>query len=108
MNGPIKLLLINVNESDKWRGCELHLAIVNRLMKLGIAGASSYAGLAGYGHQRRLHHKGLFGIPDDRSVGIVAIDSEKKLRAVIPELKEMVKEGLIVLLDAELVLDAPG
>jgi hypothetical protein len=35
------------------------------------------------------------------------VDQESKLRAVVPELRTMVREGLILLLEAELVADNP-
>jgi PII-like signaling protein len=65
------------------------------------------SGILGFGHHRRLHHKGLLGVSDDRPVTIMAVDDERKIRAVLPELREMVKEGLILLLDAELIADQP-
>jgi PII-like signaling protein len=47
--------------------------------------------------------KGLFGVSDDRPVTISVVDSEPKLRQVLPEIRPMVKEGLVILLDAELL-----
>lgn len=105
MKPPVKLLLLFVNEADAWHNRPLYQAIVERLRQLDIAGATATPGLMGFGHHQRLHHKGLFGISDDRPITIVAIDEDAKLRAVVPELRTMVREGLIVLIDAELVAD---
>jgi PII-like signaling protein len=99
------MLLLFVNEADTWHGRPLYQAIVERLHQLDIAGATAQTGLMGFGHHHRMHHKGLFGIADDRPVTVVVVDEEPKLRAVIPELRQMVREGLIVLLDAEVVAD---
>lgn len=107
MNTPIKVLLIFVNEADRWHGDQpLYEALVGRLRQLGVAGATAVAGIMGFGHHHRVHHKGLFGISDDRPVTITVLDEERKLRAVLPELRSMVKEGLMVLMDAELVADS--
>jgi PII-like signaling protein len=108
MNAPVKMLLLFVNEVDVWHGRPLYQAIVERLHQLDVAGATAQTGLMGFGHHHRMHHKGLFGISDDRPVTVVSIDEEHKLRAVIPELRTMVREGLIVLLDAEVVADSPA
>jgi PII-like signaling protein len=108
MNAPVKLLLLFVNEADTWHNRPLYQAIVERLHQLEIAGATAQTGLMGFGHHHRMHHKGLFGIADDRPVTIVAVDEEAKLRAVLPELRGMVREGLIVLLNAEVVADTPA
>ena len=107
MHEPVKLLLMFVNETDRWRDTTLYHALVQRLRQLNIAGATAHAGILGFGHHRRLHHKGLLGISDDRPVTIMAVDEEGKRRSVIPELREMVTEGLILLLDAELIADQP-
>lgn len=105
MKPPLKLLLLFVNEADMWHNRPLYQAIVERLRQLDVAGATATPGLMGFGHHHRLHHKGLFGISDDRPITIVAVDEEAKLREVVPELRTMVREGLIVLIDAELVAD---
>ena len=104
---PVKLLLLFVNESDTWNDTPLYQAIVHRLKQLNLAGATAQVGVLGFGHHMRLHHKGLFGIADDRPVTITVIDHEAKIRAALPELRDMVREGLILLLDAELVADQP-
>jgi PII-like signaling protein len=107
MNAPVKLLLLFVNEADTWHNRPLYQAIVERLHQLEIAGATAQTGLMGFGHHMRMHHKGLFGIADDRPVTVMVVDEEVKLRAVVPELRQMLHEGLIVLLDAEVVADTP-
>jgi uncharacterized protein len=104
---PVKLLLIFVNESDTWHGGSLYQAIVHRLRQLNVAGATAHAGILGFGHHLRMHQKGLFGVSDDRPVTVVAVDDEAKIRAVLPELRTMVREGLILLLEAELVANQP-
>ena len=107
MQQPVKLLLIFVNETDRWHDTPLYHALVHRLRQLDVAGATAQAGFLGFGHHKRLHHKGLLGISDDRPVTVTAVDEEQKLRAVLPEVREMVREGLILLLDAELIADQP-
>ena len=107
MREPVKLLLIFVNETDRWHDVPLYHALVHRLRQLDIAGATAHAGILGFGHHKRLHHKGLLGISDDRPVTVTAVDEEQKLRALLPELREMVREGLILFLDAELIADQP-
>ena len=105
MNAPVKVLLLFVNEADTWHNRPLYQAVVERLHQLEIAGATAQTGLMGFGHHMRMHHKGLFGIADDRPVTVMVVDEETKLRAVLPELRMMVREGLIVLVDAEVVAD---
>jgi uncharacterized protein len=105
MNAPVKVLLLFVNESDMCHGRPLYQAIVERLRQLGVAGATATAGLMGFGHHHRVHHKGLFGVADDRPITIVAADEEEKLRAVLADVRAMVGEGLMLFVDAELIAD---
>jgi len=102
----VKLLLIFLNEADEFHNRPLYQAIVERLHQLDVAGATAQTGVMGFGHHMRMHHKGLFGITDDRPITIIAVDGEERLRAVLPEIRGMVREGLMLLIDAELVADA--
>jgi PII-like signaling protein len=105
MKAPVKLLLLFVNETDMWHGRPLYQAVIERLNQLEIAGATATPGLMGFGHHHRMHHKGLFGVSDDRPITIMVADEEAKLRAVVPEVHHMLREGLMLLIDAELVAD---
>jgi PII-like signaling protein len=105
MNAPVKMLLIFVNEADLFHNRPLYQAIVERLHQLDVAGATAQTGIMGFGHHMRMHHKGLFGIADDRPVTISSVDDEARLRAVMPEIRAMVREGLMLLIDAELIAD---
>lgn len=103
MNPPVKMLLVYVDETDTWGTTPLYEAIVRRLRQLGIAGATAQAGIMGFGSHRKVHHKRLFGVSDDRPVTIAAVDNEEKLRAAVPEIRSMVQEGLLMLMDVEVI-----
>jgi len=103
MTPPVKMLLIYVDETDLWETGTLYEAIVRRLRQLGVAGATVQTGIMGFGSHRKVHHKRLFGISDDKPVMITVVDSEPLIRQVLPEIRGMVREGLMVLVDAEVV-----
>ncbi len=113
IEAPAKLLLIYIDESDRLGDSSIPLyeAIVEFLFEAGVDGATANDGVMGFGTNRRLHKKGLFGITDDRTVTISVIDNEAKLRNLFPKLKSMVGEGLIFLLDGEVIhqgIDSKG
>jgi PII-like signaling protein len=60
-------------------------------------------GIMGFGTHMKVHHKRLFGISDDKPIVITVVDNEQKIREILPEIKTMVTEGLIVLLDVEVI-----
>ena len=105
MTPPVKVMLVFVNEADTWHNRPLYQAVVERLHQLGVSGATAQVGLMGFGHHMQLHHKRLFGIADDRPITIVSVDEEHRLRSILADLRAMVREGLIVLLDAEVVVN---
>ena len=104
MTPPTKMLMIYVDETDMWETGSLYEAIVRRMRQLGMAGATVHQGIMGFGAHMKVHHKRLFGISDDKPVIITVVDSEEKIRGVLPEIRSMIKEGLIVLLDAEAIV----
>ena len=103
MNSPAKMLLVFVDETDTFGEIPLYEAIIRRLVQLEIAGATVQAGIMGYGSHHKVHRKRLFGVSDDRPITIQVIESEDKLRAAIPEIRSMMEEGLIVMVDAEVL-----
>ncbi len=103
---PRKYLQIFIEDTDRWEGSPLYEAIVHLLERRGVAGATVWNGVMGYGASRRVHRKGLFGVTDEKPVVITAIDSEEKIRAVLPHVLPMVKEGVIMLHDVELFVKA--
>ena len=103
----VKALLAIFDANDRWEESPLHEAIVRYLQRHGVAGATVFNGAMGYGVHRRIHRKGLFGVVDDKPVAVLAVDVESNIQLVAAEVRRMVKEGLVVLLDGELVPPAP-
>lgn len=103
LEGKAKLLRIYIGEDDRWENEPLHDAIVKKLRMMDFAGATVYRGLTGFGAQQRVHRPGLFGLSHDLPIMISVIDTEEKIRNVLPILDEMVDEGLIALSDVEII-----
>jgi hypothetical protein len=103
MTGQVKMLVIFVDETDMRGELPLYEAIVRRLVQLDVAGATVSSGIMGFGSHHRVHRKRLFGVSDDRPITITVVDSEERIRAILPVIRPMVVEGLVLLLDAEVV-----
>src|SRR6266540_1010389 len=103
LEGHAKMIRIYIGEDDRWEGEPLHEAVVKKLRMMDIAGATVYRGLIGYGAQQRVHRSGFFGLSSDLPIMISVIDTEEKIRKVLPVLDEMVDEGLIALSDVEII-----
>jgi PII-like signaling protein len=98
-----KMLVIIIEDVDRWGDQPLHEAILRILLKAGVSGATAWTGMGGYGAGGRLHHRGLFGVSDEKPILIAAVDTEAKLRTVAPSIIPMMKGGVVFLQDVEVL-----
>ncbi len=96
-------LQIFLDEGDIYNNEPMHEYILRYLMHHDINGATLFAAIEGYGHKHHLHHPGKIGNVDEGPVMILFIDEEEKINPIIPHLKSIVNEGLIVKLKVEKV-----
>ncbi|WP_291983206.1 DUF190 domain-containing protein [Luteitalea sp.] len=108
INAPVKQLLILIDRHETWHERPLSEAIVAALQKQGVAGASAFEGMMGFGWHGQFHRQGFFGVAAEKPIAIIAIDAEPTLRAAVEVLRPMVREGLIVLSDVEVLHQGPS
>lgn len=94
---------VYIGESDQWHGRALYAAIVQEARKRGLAGATVARGIMGYGAASVIHEPHLFRLSRDGPVVVEVVDSDEKVRAFLPCLEEMVREGMITMADVEIV-----
>lgn len=90
-----RMLRIHFGEDDKWDGKPLHEAIFAKCKELGIAGATVYRGIEGYGTSTRIHYASRWTLSKDAPIMVSIIDTEDQIRKLIPHLDAMVQEGLM-------------
>lgn len=103
LEAQAKMMRILIGESDKWNGKPLHEALVQALRANDIAGVTVYRGILGYGANRRMHKDSTLNLSHDAPILLTVVDTEEKLRAFIPVLDQMVKQGLVVLSDVDVI-----
>ncbi len=96
-------LTVYLNETDMSGDVPLHEVLVRRLLHSDISGATVFRSTMGYGSHGKVHRNRLFGVSDDRSVAVIAIDDEDRIRKMLPEIKQLVREGLITIQEVEVV-----
>jgi len=99
-----KLLRIFIGEQDKWHGIALYEAIVNIARKEKLAGATVIKGCMGFGCKSHMHTAKLLRLSEDLPIIIEIVDSEQNINRFIPIIDEMVKEGLITLEKANVLM----
>lgn len=103
-----KLLRIFIGEADKWQGRPLYESIVHLAKKEGMAGATALKGFMGFGCKSHLHTTKLLRLSEDLPIIIEIVDSEEKIQKFLPLLDPMVREGLITLEKAQVIMYRAG
>lgn len=103
ITGQAKLLRIYISEGDKWNDRPLYEALISAMRANDLAGATMYRGILGYGADRKIHRDKPFHVAHECSVMISVIDTEAKLKGVLPLLDKMIQQGFVVLSDVDVV-----
>ena len=98
-----RMLRIHFGEDDKWQGKPLHEAILAKCAELGMAGATVYRGIEGFGASTRIHHASHWTFSKDAPIMLTIIDKEDQIAALIPHLDAMVVDGLIAISSVEVI-----
>lgn len=97
----MRLLVMFLSETDTHGELPLYEVLVRKLNHLGVSGATAHRGVMGFGQGHHVHRDRLFGVSDDRPITILAADTEERLRAALPGLRDLAPKIPILLLDAE-------
>lgn len=103
LQGPAKRLSIVIGEDDTWHGKPLYTEIVHRAHAAGLAGASVFRGIEGYGASNHIHTTRILSLSDDLPVAVVIVDLAEKIDQFAQEIEPLVSEGLITVADVEVV-----
>lgn len=103
-----KLLRIFIGEADRWQGKPLYEEIILLAKKERMAGATAVKGFMGFGCKSHLHTAKLLRISEDLPIVIEIVDSEEKINGFLPHLDAMVREGLVTLEKANVVMYRAG
>ncbi|MYZ36640.1 MULTISPECIES: DUF190 domain-containing protein [unclassified Streptomyces] len=101
--GTALRMTILVGESDLWHHRPLYTEIVHRAHAAGLAGASVFRGVEGYGASSLIHTQRLLSLSEDLPMAVVIVDAGEKIRAFLPQLDELIGEGLVVLDECEVI-----
>ncbi|WP_031110096.1 DUF190 domain-containing protein [Streptomyces sp. NRRL S-146] len=113
LTGRALRLTVFVGERDTWHHKPLYSEIVHRAHAAGLAGASVFRGIEGFGASSLIHTSRLLSLSEDLPIAVVIVDTEPHVRAFLPQLDELVTEGLVTLDDCEVIRyagrdDTPG
>jgi hypothetical protein len=91
------LLRVFIGSSDKFGGQPLYEAILRKVRELGLAGATVLRGTEGFGARSVVHKATLLEMSADLPVVIEIVDTDEKIKLILPHLETMVQEGMITM-----------
>ena len=95
------LLRIFIGESEKVDGKPLYQRLVEKARTSGLAGATVWRGMMGYGANSRIHTSKILRLSQDLPVIVEIVDAREKLEAFLEEIDSMIKGGLATLEKAQ-------
>jgi len=98
-----QLLRIFVGETDKHGHRPLYEVIVEEARKRGMAGATVVRGVMGFGKASRIHTLKVLRLSQDLPVVIEIVDKPERIAAFLPDLDNMIREGLVTLEDIRVI-----
>ncbi|MGH3502575.1 MAG: DUF190 domain-containing protein [Nocardioidaceae bacterium] len=90
-------LTVIIGEDDRYHHHPLYVEIVHRAHAAGLAGASVFRGIEGYGKASHIHTNRILSLSEDLPVAVVIIDGEERIREFAPQLEDIVTEGLVMI-----------
>jgi PII-like signaling protein len=103
LQGPALRLTIIVGESDTAGHRPLYTELVHRAHEAGLIGASVFRGIEGFGASSRVHTTRILSLAEDLPVWVVIVDTAERVQAFLPQLEEIVTDGLVLVEDVQVV-----
>ncbi|EIW16647.1 DUF190 domain-containing protein [Pelosinus fermentans] len=98
-----KRLRIYIGETDRWSRKSLYHAIVLKAKELGLASATVFRGIMGYGADGRVRTARIVDLPINLPILIEITDSEKNINKLMPFLDEMMNIGVVMIDNIEII-----
>jgi uncharacterized protein len=103
LEGPARRLTVFIGEEDRYDHRPLATEIVHRAQQAGLAGATVVRGIEGFGASNHVHTTRILSLSNDLPIIVLIVDEPERINAFLPELDELVTEGLVIVDDVEVV-----
>lgn len=89
-------LEIYLEETDQWNGRPLYAGIIELARKEGLAGATAYRGIMGFGESARMHSMHVLDISEDLPIVIRIMDEPQKIADLIEKIRGIAEHAKMV------------
>jgi PII-like signaling protein len=91
-------LNVLVSEHARFHHHPLYSEIVHRAHRFGLAGASAFRGVEGFGHSHHVREERLLDFSSHLPVLVVVVDREPKVRQLLAQLDDITPMAMLVTL----------
>jgi PII-like signaling protein len=103
LSGSARRLTVIVDEDDMTGHRPVFTEIVHRAHAAGLAGASVFRGIEGYGATGRVHTSRILSLSENLPAMVVIVDTAEKIDAFLPQLAELGVRGVVTVDDVEVL-----
>jgi len=89
LKAEAKLLRVFLGEADKLNHTALHEVIVREARSMGLAGATVWRGMMGFGRTSRIHTTRILDLSTDLPVVVEIVDKEDQINQFLPVLQDL-------------------
>jgi len=94
--GAAERLSVFIGETDQHHHKPLYTEIVHRAHEAGLAGATVFRRFEGYGASNAIRTTRILSLSADLPIMIVIVDTSEHIEAFLPQLDELITEGLVL------------
>lgn len=104
---PARRLTVFVGEYDTCGHSPLATEIVHRAHQAGLAGASVFRGIEGFGASHAIHTSRILSLSEDLPILVVIVDAPQAIEDFLTQVAPLLAQGLLVVDDVEVVRFVP-
>ena len=94
-----KLLRVFINENERYEKQPLSDWILKKALDDGIASATVFRGLEGFGGERKIHTTRILALSIDLPLVVEIIDNEDRIRKLLEDIEPAIAHGVVTICD---------
>jgi PII-like signaling protein len=102
-SGRAARLMILMDEDRTWNHKPLVDEIIHRAHRTGLAGASAFRGVEGFGASQLVHTSRILDLSDKLPMMVLMVDSHDKIEDFLAQLDDLEIGGVITVDEVEIV-----
>lgn len=100
----LNLLKIYVDEQEKFNGKPLYEKIVSMANELGLAGATVFKGILGFGKDHHMHSLKILRLSENMPIVIEIIDTGENIKKLVPFLEKNLHNGFAAIHEIDILV----